>query len=37
MTKMKKTWSKPVIETVAVESAQAGGFNSTDAKHTHRS
>ena len=32
-----KVWSKPVVEIVAIKAAQAGGFSTNDAKHTHRS
>ena len=33
----RKTWTKPNIDTALVSAAQAGSFNSTDAKHTHHS
>ena len=36
MTKQ-KMWVKPVIEVAQVRAAQAGAFNATDARMTHRS
>ena len=35
--KMLKIWNKPTIEVAQLRSAQAGAFNATDGKMTHRS